>query len=86
MLGLPMMTLGEEFRRSSNALPVFVRIFRQAQIEKLLPAYVTKYRAKSKNVHHYKLQPLAEVHFDSRYGGRHGKKNPVDLIVHRSFF
>ena len=40
-----------------------------ARIEKLLQAYVTKYRPKSKNVHHYKLQPLSEVHFDSRYGG-----------------
>jgi predicted permease len=45
------------------------------QIEKLLPAYVTKYRPKSKNVHHYKLQPLAEVHFDGRYGGVMEKRN-----------
>jgi putative ABC transport system permease protein len=40
-----------------------------AQIEKLLASYVTKYRPTSKNVHHYKLQPLSDMHFDSRYGG-----------------
>jgi len=56
----------------STELQCFTRLrpnISPAQIEKLLPAYVTKYRAKSKNVHHYKLQPLTEVHFDSRYGG-----------------
>ncbi|MBS1921288.1 MAG: ABC transporter permease [Bacteroidetes bacterium] len=46
-----------------------------AQVEKLLPAYVTKYRADSKNVHHYKLQPLADVHFDARYNGVMEKRN-----------
>jgi ABC-type antimicrobial peptide transport system permease subunit len=46
-----------------------------AQIEKLLATYVTKYRSKSKNVHHYKLQPLSGVHFDSRYGGVMEKRN-----------
>lgn len=46
-----------------------------AQVESVLPAYVKKYRPTSKNVHHYKLQPLAEVHFDSRYGGAMEKKN-----------
>ncbi|HEX8532299.1 MAG TPA: ABC transporter permease, partial [Cytophagales bacterium] len=46
-----------------------------AQVESVLPAYVKKYRPTSKNVHHYKLQPLAEVHFDGRYGGPMAKKN-----------
>ena len=41
-----------------------------AEIEPLLHAYVKKYRAYSKNVHHYKLQPLNDVHFNARYGGR----------------
>ncbi|MEO1010544.1 MAG: ABC transporter permease, partial [Bacteroidota bacterium] len=40
-----------------------------AGIEKTLAGYVTKFRPKSKNVHHYKLQPLASIHFDSRYSG-----------------
>jgi predicted permease len=46
-----------------------------AQVEKVLPAYVKKYRPTSKNVHVYKLQPLAEVHFDARYGGVMEKRN-----------
>lgn len=45
------------------------------QVEKVLPAYVTKYRPKSRNKHVYKLQPLAEVHFDARYGGVMEKRN-----------
>jgi putative ABC transport system permease protein len=48
---------------------------RVAQVEKVMPAYVKKYRPTSKNVHHYKLQPLAEVHFDARYGGTMEKQN-----------
>lgn len=46
-----------------------------AQVEKVLPAYVTKYRPDNKNVHHYKLQSLSDVHFDGRYGGVMEKKN-----------
>jgi len=46
-----------------------------AQVEKVMPAYVKKYRPTSKNVHHYKFQPLAEMHFDARYNGPMDKKN-----------
>lgn len=35
--------------------------------------YVKKYRADSKNVHHYKLQHLADVHFNPRYDGKVSK-------------
>ncbi len=62
----------------STDLQCFVRLrpnITNTQIEKLLPDYVAKYRPKSKNVHHYKLQPLAQVHFDGRYGGVMEKKN-----------
>jgi predicted permease len=45
------------------------------QVEKLLPAYVKKYRPKSKNVHIYHLQPLAEMHFDARYDGPMAMRN-----------
>src|SRR4030095_13191798 len=45
------------------------------QVEKLLAAYVIKYRSKSKNVHHYRMQPLSDIHFDSRYGGVMEKRN-----------
>ncbi len=40
------------------------------EVEKVLPDYVKKYRAKSKNVHHYKLQPLSDVHFNRQYYGK----------------
>jgi putative ABC transport system permease protein len=39
-----------------------------AEVEKVLPAYVKKYRAGSKNIHHYKLQPLKDIHFNREYG------------------
>ena len=56
----------------SSALQCFVRLrpgVSPEQVERVLPAYVTTYRPTSKNVHHYRLQPLADVHFDARYGG-----------------
>ncbi|MGC3947344.1 MAG: ABC transporter permease [Chryseolinea sp.] len=40
------------------------------EVENVLPAYVKKYRAESKNVHHYKLQPLNDVHFNALYNGQ----------------
>ncbi len=40
-----------------------------AQVEPVLPAYVKKFRPKSKNVHNYRLQPLADMHFDERFDG-----------------
>jgi putative ABC transport system permease protein len=45
------------------------------QVENVFPPYVKKYRPESKNVHHYKLQPLADVHFNARYGGAMEMKN-----------
>ncbi|MET0462659.1 MAG: ABC transporter permease [Chitinophagaceae bacterium] len=45
------------------------------QVEAVLPAYVTKFRAGNKNIHHYKLQPLSALHFDGRYGGIIEKRN-----------
>jgi predicted permease len=46
-----------------------------AQVEGVLQPYVKKYRPNSKNVHHYKLQPLADMHFDTRYDGDMSKSN-----------
>ncbi len=40
-----------------------------AQIEDQLQGYVKKFRPDSKNVHHYKLQALKDIHFDDRYSG-----------------
>ncbi len=56
----------------STDLQCFVRLYPNqdiAAIEKAIAAYVPKFRPKSKNVHHYKLQALADIHFDPRYGG-----------------
>ncbi len=39
------------------------------QIESTLIELVTKHRPKSKNVHRYKLQPLADIHLNEKYGG-----------------
>jgi predicted permease len=47
----------------------------RAQVEDALQPYVKKYRPTSKNVHHYKLQPLADVHFNALYGGAMEKRN-----------
>jgi putative ABC transport system permease protein len=40
-----------------------------AEVESVLVELVKKYRPNSKNVHHYKLQPLSDVHFNANYGG-----------------
>lgn len=44
-----------------------------SEVEKVLPAYVKKYRAESKNVHHYKLQPVNDMHFNPDYSGKMSK-------------
>ena len=46
-----------------------------AAVEKAVAGYVPKYRPNHKNIHHYKLQPLSEIHFDARYGGVMQKRN-----------
>ena len=46
-----------------------------AQVEKVFPAYVKKFRPESKNVHHYKLQPLSDIHYNAKYGGSMEKRN-----------
>lgn len=62
----------------SGVMKCYVRLRPQvsvAQVERVFPAYVTKHRPTNTNVHHYKLQPLSDVHFDARYGGPMEKKN-----------
>ncbi|WP_282160265.1 ABC transporter permease [Ulvibacterium marinum] len=41
----------------------------RADIEAVLPELVEKHRSGRKNVHHYKLQPLADIHFNAKYPG-----------------
>jgi ABC-type antimicrobial peptide transport system permease subunit len=40
-----------------------------AEVEEAMQPYVAKYRPNMKNVHHYKLQSLRDVHFDAKYSG-----------------
>src|SRR5688500_2942246 len=51
------------------------------EVESVLPAYVKKFRAESKNIHHCKLQPLSEVHFNANYGGVMEKRTLLVLSV-----
>jgi putative ABC transport system permease protein len=55
------------------------------EVETALAPYVKKYRPNSKNVHHYKLQPLADLHFNARYGGAMSKQNLWILSVIGAF-
>lgn len=52
-----------------------------AEVEKVLPAYVKKFRPVSKNVHHYKLQPLNDIHFNQLYEARITKSTLWILCV-----
>lgn len=77
-LSYPTLKLYDEWLGSDNswggitdAMQCFVRLRPGAtvsQVENAMAPYVKKYRPNSKNVHHYKLQPLADIHFDKRYG------------------
>jgi len=60
---------------SMNCYVLLKKGISPAAVEKVLPAYVKKYRPTSKNVHHYKLQPLADMHFNPHYGGAMEKRN-----------
>ncbi|WP_375446554.1 ABC transporter permease [uncultured Fibrella sp.] len=62
----------------TSAMQCYVRLrsgITPEQVEAVMPAYVKQYRPTNKNVHHYKLQPLADVHFDARYDGAMTKTN-----------
>ena len=62
----------------STSMQCFVRLRPNVspyEVEALLAPYVKKYRPTSKNVHHYKLQPLNDIHFNEKYGGAMDKDN-----------
>lgn len=62
----------------NTGMQCYVRLRPQvsvAQVEQVLPAYVTRHRPTSTNVHHYKLQPLNDIHFNGLYGGTMSKRN-----------
>lgn len=57
----------------SDAMQCFVRLqpgVSPAQVEKVLQTYAEKYRPNSRYIHHYKLQSLADIHFNPRYKGK----------------
>jgi putative ABC transport system permease protein len=51
------------------------------EVEDALQGYVKKYRSTNKNVHHYKLQPLNDIHFNAKFGGVMEKKTLLVLSV-----
>ena len=56
----------------SSEMQTFLRLrpgVSVAQVEKVLPPYVKKYRANNKNVHVYRLQPLRDIHFNADFDG-----------------
>ncbi|GAA0881103.1 ABC transporter permease [Algoriphagus jejuensis] len=51
-----------------------------AEVEEALQPYVKQHRPESKNVHHYKLQALSDIHFDARYGGAM-EKSDIGILI-----
>lgn len=63
---------GESWGGINSSLRCYARLYPHqdiAKIETEINGYVAKFRPTSKNVHHYKLQRLPEIHFDARYAG-----------------
>lgn len=68
----------------ASALQTFTRLrpgVDPIDVEKTLPEYVRKFREGSKNVHHYKLQPLADIHFNAHYNGKVSKTALLVLSI-----
>jgi putative ABC transport system permease protein len=55
------------------------------QVEAVMSAYVKKFRPTSKNVHHYKLQPLRDIHFNARYGGAVSESQLWTILIIGAF-
>lgn len=51
------------------------------EAENLMFGYVAKFRPNSKNVHHYRLQPMSDVHFNAEYGGAMSMRTIVALTT-----
>jgi putative ABC transport system permease protein len=68
----------------SSPVKAYVRLKPDAnigEIEEAMFGYVKKFRPNSKNVHHYKLQPLSDMHFDPRYNGVMSLRTIVALSI-----
>jgi putative ABC transport system permease protein len=56
----------------NGSLQCFTKLYPNqnvSEIEEAIQGYVKKFRPTSKNVHHYKLQPLSDIHFNPQYSG-----------------
>ncbi|MEJ0033280.1 MAG: ABC transporter permease [Bacteroidota bacterium] len=56
----------------TSSMQAYVRLKPGVDINEMETAifgYVKKFRPQSKNVHHYKMQPMTDVHFNAEYGG-----------------
>jgi predicted permease len=68
----------------SSSMRCYARLKPGADVEeteKALFGFSEKYRPKSKNVHHYRLQPLSDVHFNPRYSAGIEKRILIALSV-----
>lgn len=52
-----------------------------SEVEEAMFGYVKKYRPQAKNVHHYRLQPLSDIHFNARYGGAMNMRTIIALSI-----
>ncbi len=62
----------------SSSTQAFVKLKPEVSVEDVedvLPTYVQKHRAGFTNIHHYKLQPLSDIHFNPLYGGVFQKRD-----------
>ena len=51
------------------------------EVESVFPAFVMKYNPEWKDIVHFKLQPLDDIHFNSHYGGAMKKSNLLILSI-----
>ncbi|WP_084454428.1 ABC transporter permease [Algoriphagus terrigena] len=51
-----------------------------AEVEEAMQPYVKQFRPTSKNVHHYKMQALSDIHFDGKYGGAM-EKSDIGILI-----
>ncbi|MCE7058173.1 ABC transporter permease [Algoriphagus sp. AGSA1] len=56
-----------------------------AEVEEALKPYVKQFRPESKNVHHYKLQALSDIHFNGKYGGAM-EKSDIGILTSIGIF
>lgn len=68
----------------TSSMKAYVRLkpgVNTTDVEEAMFGYVAKFRPNSKNVHHYKLQPMSDVHFNANYGGPMGTRTIIALSI-----